>query len=150
MSSESTFDRFISAKLGELQEKSYRDKLTDPLEYLDQKDQLSRAEILKRQEEEDEEEVARLMSLQNSSRQGESDESIDEEDPEQPGDSTALPSTSSFQPSSSNSLYNSMKKQVNSKPKDLLLGVVVKKPKLTQPKPLAGLVADYGSSSGEE
>lgn len=62
-----------------------------------------------------------------------------------------LPSSSKAQPSTS--MYSSIRKQANNKPKGLLTGMILKKaaPKSTSTKPtisLAGL-ADYGSSSSD-
>lgn len=75
----------ILVRLGELQELSNKNRLTNPLEYLakmEEKEQLSRAELLKLQEEEDEQEVAQLLAMQVKSKVVEelTDESMDDED----------------------------------------------------------------------
>lgn len=128
--------------------------MTDPLEFLadeEKKKQLSRAELLKIQEEEDEREIAELMGLKRAKMAKEEDvndedESVDEEDEyvseeddeSKPSSSNPGPSTSTSSLYSSiktqaasskpNSLYSSIKKQAAPKPKSLLPGIILKKP----------------------
>jgi len=130
-------------KLGQLQELSKRNQLTDPLEYLagvDMKKQLSREELLKLQEEEDDREIAELMGLKRARVQEEDseDESVDDEEEDQNCDvpttsaGTAPNSDLGYTPTAlparaTSSLYSSIQKQAVSKPRSLLSGIIIKK-----------------------
>lgn len=162
-----------TGKLEELQELSRRNLHTDPLKYLaelESRKQLSRDELLKLQAEEDEREIAMLMGLKKpkldekeedgSSCESMSDDGLPYDPPGTSSTSSAsnpvVPNSEPEAPTSSKSLYSSIRKQAASKPNSFLSGLVTKKPqstgKLSVPIPslsLAGL-ADYGSSSSEE